>query len=179
MRLKNIHVARIGWRALCGNHSERGAVVNIRQSYLSMIKAFPGGWDAMAGALGMSRDALENRVYERKGQGVTVETALQVQAFSQTTNFAEAIATASGGTFLKLPDDLSEDNELLMSKFQTLYARLGDFSKDFTAATEDDLVDRREQAILEHDAAEIQKVVAELLALTLRIYAPRGGKESE
>ena len=153
--------------------------MNIRQSYLSMMKAFPGGWDAMAGALGMSRDALENRVYERKGQGVTVETALQVQAFSQTTHFAEAVATASGGTFLKLPDDLCEDNELLMSKFQTLYARLGDFSKDFTAATEDDLVDRREQAILEHDAAEIQKVVAELLALTLRIYAPRGGRESE
>ena len=33
-----------------------------------MIRAFPVGWDAMAGALGMSRDALENRIYERKGQ---------------------------------------------------------------------------------------------------------------
>ena len=153
--------------------------MNIRQSYLSMIKAFPGGWDAIAGALGMSRDALENRVYERKGQGVTVETALQIQAFSQATHFAEAVATASGGTFLKLPDDLNEGNELLMSKFQTLYARLGEFSKDFTAATADDLIDRREQAILEHDAAELHKVVAELLALTLRIYAPQGGKEPE
>lgn len=153
--------------------------MNLRQSYLSMIKAFPGGWDAMAGALGMSRDALENRVYERKGQGVTVETALQVQAFSQTTHFAEAVATASGGTFLKLPDDLSEGNELLMSKFQKLYARLGEFSKDFSAATADDLIDSREQAILEHDAAELHKTVAELLALTLRIYTPQGGREAE
>lgn len=153
--------------------------MNLRQSYLSMIKAFPGGWDAMAGALGMSRDALENRVYERKGQGVTVETALQVQAFSQTVHFAEAVATASGGTFLKLPDDLNEGNELLMSKFQTLYARLGEFSKDFSAATADDVIDRREQAILEHDAAELHKVVAELLALTLRVYAPQSTKEPE
>ena len=133
----------------------------------------------MAGALGMSRDALENRVYERKGQGVTVETALQVQAFSQTTHFAEAVATGSGGTFLKLPDDLNEGNELLLAKFQALYARLGEFSKDFTAATADDVIDRREQAILEHDAAELHKVVAELLALTLRIYAPQGGRETE
>ena len=153
--------------------------MNLRQSYLSMIKAFPGGWDAIAGALGMSRDALENRVYERKGQGVTVDTAMQIQAFSQTTHFAEAVATASGGTFLKLPGDLNEDNELLMSKFQSLYARLGEFSKDFQAATADDVIDGREQAILEHDAAELHKVVAELLALTLRIYAPNGGKEAE
>ena len=54
----------------------------MRKAYLSMIRAFPGGWDAMAGALGMSRDALENRIYERKGQSVLVETALQMQQFS-------------------------------------------------------------------------------------------------
>lgn len=145
--------------------------MNIRQSYLSMIKAFPGGWDAMAGALGMSRDALENRVYERKGQGVTVETALQVQAFSQTTHFAEAVATSSGGTFVKLPDDLNGDNEQLMLKFQSLYAELGQFSKDFSSATADDLIDKREKLILEHDVAQLHKIISELLALAFRIYA--------
>ncbi|MEH6436683.1 YmfL family putative regulatory protein [Massilia sp. DD77] len=153
--------------------------MNIRQSFLSMIKAFPGGWDAIAAALGMSRDALENRVYERKGQGVTVDTALQIQAFSQCTHFAEAVATASGGTFIKLPGDLAEDNELLMAKFQSLYAELGQFSKDFSAATADDLIDKREQMLLEHDVAQLHKVLAELMALTLRIYAPQGGKEVE
>ena len=144
-----------------------------------MIKAFPGGWDAIAAALGMSRDALENRIYERKGQGVTVETALQIQAFSQTTCFAEAVATASGGTFIKLPGDLVEDNELLMAKFQSLYTELGQFSKDFSAATADDLIDKREQLILEHDVAQLHKVLAELLALTMRIYAPQGAKGAE
>lgn len=153
--------------------------MNLRQSYLAMIKGFPGGWDAMAGALGMSRDALENRVYERKGQGITVETALQIQAFTQGAQFAEAIATASGGTFVKLPDDLSNDNELLMAKFQSLYAELGQFSRDFSAATADDLIDSREKLILEQDAAQLHKVLSELLALTFRIYSPQGGRKAE
>lgn len=49
------------------NHNQGAKLVNIRQSYLAMIKNYQGGWDAMAGALGMSRDALVNHIYERKG----------------------------------------------------------------------------------------------------------------
>jgi hypothetical protein len=144
-----------------------------------MIKAFPGGWDAIVGALGMTRDALENRIYERKGQGVLAETALQMQKFSDTTFFAEAVATASGGVFLKLPGDLSNDNEALMGKFQSLYVELGQFSKDFAEATADDLIDKRERATLEAGAARTHKVLAELLALTLRIYTPHGDRGAE
>ena len=33
--------------------------MEIRKAYLSMIRAFPGGWDAMAGALGMSRGLIQ------------------------------------------------------------------------------------------------------------------------
>lgn len=152
--------------------------MDIKQSYLAMIKAFPGGWDAMVGALGMSRDALENRIYERKGQGVLVETALQMQKFSDSTCFAEAVATASGGTFIKLPGDLSSDNEALQAKFQALYIELGQFSKDFSTATADDLIDRREKAVLEADVARVHKIMAELLALTFRIYTPQSAAEA-
>lgn len=64
--------------------------MNIRKAYLAMIKEYPGGWDAMSAALGMTRDALENRIYERKGQSVLVETALQMQIFSASSHFADA-----------------------------------------------------------------------------------------
>lgn len=150
--------------------------MEIRKSYLSMIKAFAGGWDAMTGALGMSRDALENRIYERKGQGILVETALQLQAFSGTTYFAEAVAAASGGTFVKLPADVSTDNVVLGQKFHELYAELGTFSQHFSAATADDEIDRREAADLTAIADEMHKTISELLALTFRIYCRDGAK---
>ncbi len=137
-----------------------------------MIKEFPGGWDAMAGALGMSRDALENRIYERKGQGVLVETALQMQKFSRTTHFAEAVAALSGGTFVKLPE-IEVENEDLLKKFNQLYAELGKFSSDFNLATADEQIDRREEALLRDDADKLHKVLSELVALTLRVYGTR------
>jgi hypothetical protein len=138
-----------------------------------MIRSMDGGWGAMCGAMAMSRDALENRIYERKGQGLLVDTAITMQSFSRTTLFAEAIATASGGTFVKLPDDLDCNNEALMTKFQSLYVELGTFSADFTEATFNDEIDAREQAKLEADVARMHKVINELLALMLRVYKPQ------
>lgn len=134
-----------------------------------MIKAFPGGWDAIACALGMSRDALENRIYERKGQGLLIETALQMQKFSGTTFFAEAVAAVSGGTFVKLPE-VEIDNVDLLKKFNDLYAKLGSFSSDFNQATVDDQIDPREEARLRAGADEMQKTISELVALMMRVY---------
>lgn len=135
-----------------------------------MIKAMDGGWGAMCGAMAMSRDALENRIYERKGQGLMVDTALTMQSFSRTTMFAEAVATASGGTFVKLPDNIECGNETLMKKFQDLYIELGNFSHDFAEVTRDEELNSREEALLEADAARIHKIVNELLAITVRVY---------
>lgn len=141
-----------------------------------MIKAFPGGWDAMAGALGMSRDALENRIYERKGQGVLVETARQMQKFSSTTHFAEAIATDSGGVFLKLPA-ADDDNEEMWVKAQKLQIELGRFFADVQVAIADGVIDARERKLLAADEARIHRVVAELHALVLRLHTPRARPE--
>lgn len=144
--------------------------MEIKQSYLSMIRSFPGGWDAMSGALGMSRDALENRIYERKGQSVLVETALQMQQFSSTTHFAEAIAQMSGGLFMRLPEQRGEDREELLAKFNELYSRLGDLSTKFREYVQDDEIDRRERQDLADVGQKIHRTVEELLALTFQIY---------
>lgn len=142
-----------------------------------MIRAFPGGWDAMAGALGMSRDALENRIYERKGQSVLVETALQMQQFSNSTHFAEAVAQVSGGVFMKLPEQSSEDREELLAKFNELYSKLGDLSTKFREYVKDDEIDRRERQDLTDVGQNIHRTVEELLALTFQIYCrPTSGK---
>ena len=153
--------------------------MKIKKSYLGMIKAFPGGWDAIAAALGMSRNGLENRVYERKGQGVTVDTALQLQAFSGTTLFAEAVAASSGGAFVKLPEDICDGNEALAKKFRDIYIRLGVFASHFEEATADEVIDPRERACLDADIDGLQRGLSELMALTIRVYCkPDGGQDS-
>lgn len=153
--------------------------MDIRRSYLAMIKAFPGGWDSITGAVGLSRDALENRIYERKGQGVQVELALQLQAFAGTTHFAEAVAVKSGGSFVKLPNDLSDANEDLGKKFRELMVRLGEFSACFDDAIEDSKITKAERRDLEAIAARMQRCIAELLALSFRVYCAPDDERAE
>lgn len=142
-----------------------------------MIKKFPGGWDAMAAALGMSRSALENRVYERKGQGLLVETARQLQEFSDTEHFTEALCADRGGVFLKLPADLSDDNEEMWAKAQQLHIELGRFFADVKEATKDGVIDKREQAVLDDDEQRVHRVMAELHAIVRRLYTPQPRRE--
>lgn len=151
--------------------------MEIKKAFLSMIKAFPGGWDAMAAALGMSKDALENRIYERKGQSVLVETALQMQSFSSTTHFAEAVAQVSGGLFMKLPEHGDHDREELLSKFNELYGELGDLSIKFKSSIEDGEIDKRERADLSDVGQHIHRTVEELLTLTFQIYCRPGASK--
>jgi hypothetical protein len=147
-------------------------VVNIRQAYLNMIKAYPGGWDAMAAALGMSRDALENRIYERKGQDVRVQTALQLQAFSNTTLFAEAVASMSHGSFVKLPSMDHIGNEEISGKFHEIWEELGQLSAEFRAFADDGKFDRNEREDFSALVDKIHTAVDQLRALTFRVYCP-------
>lgn len=145
--------------------------MRIRESYLKLIRAFPGGWDAMTGAVGMTRNALENRIYERKGQGVDVELAMLMQGFSHTTHFAEAVATESGGVFLKMPADLDHSNVDIGKKWRELHVRIGELAVTFDGAIEgDDEIDANERRKLESIGADMQRTIAELLALSFRVY---------
>lgn len=149
--------------------------MNLRACYLAMIRAMSGGWGAMCGALAMKHDALENRIYERKGQGLLVETAMQMQIFSGTTLFVESIATASGGTFVKLPDDIECVNEEIGKKWRMLYVEFGTLARHFEEATADGVISDREQALLDADEARAHRVLAELMALTRRVFRADGG----
>lgn len=153
--------------------------MEIKQAYLGMIKSFPGGWDAMAGALGMSRDGLENRIYERKGQRLHVETALQMAAFSNSTLFAQAVSQKAGGVFVSLPGHADCDREDLLVKFNELYEELGEFSAHFKHHTADNKIDLKERADLTDIGQHIHRTVQELLRLTFSIYCPHGVKKPE
>lgn len=150
--------------------------MEIKKAYLEMIRCFDGGWDAICGALGMSRPSLENRIYERKGQGVSVELAMQMQAFSKSTLFAEAIATASGGVFLKLPECPDLDDETLDRKFKDLCGKFGTLAQFHNQATADGEVTKSERIVLSATADDLHKEIQELLALTWRVYCRQAKK---
>jgi hypothetical protein len=141
-----------------------------RKCYLKMIGAYPGGIEVMASALGMSASALSNRIYERKNQKVTVNTAMLLQDFSGTTYFAESVAQESGGVFIKLPAIADAGNEELLAEFNVLYAELGELSGKFREYVKDNEISPVERIDLDAIAQRIHRAVEELLALSYRIY---------
>lgn len=151
--------------------------MELRKACLQMIKAYPGGWEGMAGSMGMSRSALENRVYERKGQALLVEHVIQMQHFSGTTHFAEEVARDAGGFFMKMPDLGDVDREDLLTKFNELYAELGDLSKKFKDSIADDEIDHGERDELSRSGTNIHRALEEMLALTFQIYCRQGNKD--
>ncbi|AMR79288.1 YmfL family putative regulatory protein [Cupriavidus nantongensis] len=144
--------------------------MGIRNAYLSMIRAMPGGWDAMAAALGMSKAGLENRVYERKEQRMHVETALAMQALSGTRRLAEAIAQESGGVFVPLPEIQISGREELFDKQQELLSELGDLFGRFREFTADGELDARESTKLRGLTDEVHRSLQEFMAVAVRIY---------
>lgn len=147
--------------------------MELRKAYQAMIRAFAGGWDSMAAALGYNRCKLENLVYERGGAGaqyMSVNDALQMQAFSNTQHFAEAIAQVSGGVFIALPAIGHVDNEDISEKFAELVERLGQLSAAYREYTVDNVVTRREWSSLQDIAYQIQITLMQYLTLVSRVY---------
>jgi len=142
--------------------------VDLLSAYQEMIKVH--GWTGTAATLGMSKSQLEARVYEVKGSGMRVETAMLIQTYAGTTHFAQAVAAASGGVFIQLPSGEGITGEHLHAKFHELYVELGRLSGAYTAAIEDGEICRRERAGLEEIAQQMHKTTQELMALMFQIY---------
>ncbi|RQS88050.1 hypothetical protein DF048_27390 [Burkholderia seminalis] len=136
-----------------------------------MCRAFPGGAEAMATALGMSGASLQNRIYEVKGQVLHTEHALAMQTLTGRTDFAEAVARVTGGMFVQLPGlDEQCDNQELLTKFTLILDQLGVLARTHAQAIADGVVDDHEKAELERIAHDAHRHIQELLQLTFRIY---------
>ena len=136
--------------------------------YQEMIKVH--GWTGTAATLGMTKSQLEARVYEVKGSGMRVDTALLIQAHAGTTHFAQAIAVASGGVFVELPSGEGVNGESLQGKFHELYTELGLLSAAYTKAIEDNEIDPRERVELDDISQQMHKTMKELMGLMFQVY---------
>lgn len=147
--------------------------MSLKKAFQKMIQVL--GIADTATLMEMTESALDNRVHERKGQQFTVRQALRLQDISQTTVFAEEIASMSGGTFVKLPDLGHVDNMSLLAKFNDMHAKLGLLSQKYGEYTADDELDKRERADLSAIADEIHRTMEEFLALSFRVFGKDDG----
>lgn len=145
-------------------------VESIKGSYQMMCRAINGGWEAMAALQGMSKTALANRVYARKGQEITVSRAMAMQAASGTTYFAEAVAHESGGLFIKLPTVDAVAAEDIQEQFIEMLEKAGEFAAEWRRATADDEVCKHEKRQLGHLATDLCQHVQEILHTTFNIF---------
>lgn len=154
--------------------------MDLLNAYQEMIRVH--GWNGTAGTLGMTKSALEARVYEVKGSGMRVDTAMLIQAYAGTKHFAQAVAHASGGVYIDLPEAGCVHGEDLEAKFHELVCELGDLSKTYGEAKKDGEIDARERAQLENIAQQMHKTLQELTALMFQVYcrpAARQGRSDE
>ena len=145
-----------------------GNTVDLLAAYQEMIKVH--GWNGTAGHLGMNKSALEARVYEVKGSGMRVDTALLIQGFAGTTHFAQSVAEATGGVYIDLPQAGNVDGDDLQAKFHELYMELGELSRTYSEAVKDNEIDGRERGNLERIAQRMHKTMKELMALMFHVY---------
>ena len=76
----------------------------INQAIRTMAQSPNGGYAASAAMLGMTTAALENRLYEVKGQRIGIAEAMLLQRLTERTDFAAAVAAESGGVFVPVPE---------------------------------------------------------------------------
>lgn len=142
----------------------------IKGSYQMMCRAINGGWAAMAQTLSTSVTSLQNSVYCRKGQQMSVARALAMQAASGTTYFAEAVARHSGGVFVEQPPSHPFGNEDIQEKYVELLEKVGSLARRYREATADNQVNRYERRDLETLGHQICQLVTQINQLTFRIY---------
>lgn len=147
--------------------------MDVRSAVLKMIAAIGGKWVVAAAHLGMTENSLKNRAYETKGQSLATDDALALQQLSGTTFFAEAIAAASGGTFVKLPDIGAIENDSIQQLFNQNYAEIGRLFESFTAAAADGEIDDYERAQISAHGQALHRKIEMLMALMFSVYCQR------
>lgn len=147
--------------------------MEIRSALVKLVGSVSGTWDVAAAYLGMSTNALRNRVYECKGQSLSIADALALQDLAGNKFFAQAIAAASGGTFVQLPNLGEIENDSIEAKFNQLYAEVGQLFSEFKVDVADGEIDAKERDRLTEKGESLHRSTQELLALIFSVYCPR------
>lgn len=136
-----------------------------------MCKSTKGGAGAVAYMLGMSLDQLNNRIYEKKNQRVSVDLALEIQHVTESSGFAKYIAKQSGGIFVKLPDCGTIEEEDIQKSAMYAIEKMGTLMEQYRVFTEDGVLDSQEQKQMMHTKSELFASVTTMLLYIVKTFS--------
>lgn len=123
----------------------------LKEVVKAMCKAYPGGRQAMAGALGMSETQFNNNLYEKNGCRFFEVTELEaMEDISNTSFVADYFAKRRGALLVDVPNLEDLDRVDLFSRAMRTAAARGQADQIIQKALEDGVIEK-------HEAEEIQE----------------------
>ncbi|MEX3690797.1 phage regulatory CII family protein [Paraburkholderia sp. BR14263] len=149
--------------------------MNTADAAYAVAHDYPGGTEALGPRMGITPAVLRNKVNRnRDPENRNVLSLAQAVAMTDLSNderILEAWAAQRNAVLVKLPDAQPGDHDALVSKFNELYAELGDLSRDFSRFSVDNEIDSAGMGVLEADGMRAIRTVEELLMLIRKLYA--------
>lgn len=144
----------------------------INQALREMAKSPNGGHATMATMLGLTPAALENRLYEIKGQQISIDQAMLMQRMTERTDFAEAVARESGGVFVPLPpvDAAAVQGLDIEEGFLDVFVQTGKLLEKWREVTQDGQLHSWESVLLWRQLHRLLTQLTGIAVQTDRIY---------
>lgn len=136
------------------------------------IADLPGGYEEAPTWLGskVTKDSLFNRLRTNGDQIFPLGWALVLQKACGKYYVTEAIARASGGVFIPLPDIEEVDNADINQRLLESIEEIGIYSQKVRAATEDGVIDSREREEIDEEFYRVITRLEEHKALLYMIH---------
>ncbi len=151
------------------NYQRKNKMVEqtLKEVVKAMCKAYPGGREAMAGALGMSVTQFNNNLYEKNGCRFFEVTELEaMEDISNTSLVADYFAKRRGALLVDRPllEDL--DRVDLFSRAMRTSAARGQVDQIIEQALEDGVIEQHEaEEIMEHHRRHLAAREEEIQAI--------------
>jgi hypothetical protein len=124
---------------------------SLKEVVKAMCKAYPGGREAMAGALGMSVTQFNNNLYEKNGCRFEVNELEAMEDISNTSLLADYFARRRGALLVDVPHLEDLDRVDLFTRAMRTAAARGRVDQIIQKALEDGVIEPHEaEEIHEH-----------------------------
>jgi hypothetical protein len=145
----------------------------------AMCKAYPGGREAMAGALGMTVTQFNNNLYEKNGCRFFEVTELEaMEDISNTSCLADYFAKRRGALLVDIPQMEELDRVYLFSRAMRTSAARGQVDQIIENALEDGVIEQDEaQEIREHHRRHLAAREEEIAAIISLFSRKRSQKK--